>query len=71
MVVGPPFADRAAAGRTAILVDDGIATGASMKAALTAIRRRAPCRIIIFYYHDFHQLDDAEVVALLSEAGCH
>lgn len=84
--------------RTAILVDDGIATGASMKAGIVAIRRRAPRRIVIavpvaaadtvaelaeladevvclaaprhfgavgYYYRDFHQLDDDEVVALL------
>lgn len=88
----------AAKGRTAILVDDGIATGASMKAAIAAIRRRAPRRIVIavpvaaadtaaeletlvddficlaaplsfgavgYYYRDFHQLDDDEVIALL------
>jgi putative phosphoribosyl transferase len=84
--------------RTAILVDDGVATGASMKAALIAIRRRAPRRVVIavpvaaadtaaelaeladelvciatprnfgavgFYYRDFHQLEDEEVMALL------
>lgn len=33
-------------GRTAILVDDGIATGASMLAAVEAIRRQQPSRII-------------------------
>jgi putative phosphoribosyl transferase len=87
--------------RTAILVDDGVATGASMKAAITATRRRAPRRVVIavpvaaattatelakladevicltspsrfgsvgYYYHDFHQLDDNEVVALLLES---
>ncbi len=36
-----------ARGRTAILVDDGVATGASMEAALIAIRRRAPQRIVV------------------------
>jgi putative phosphoribosyl transferase len=36
-----------AAGRTAILVDDGIATGASMRAAIAAVRRRAPQRIVV------------------------
>ena len=35
-----------ARGRTAILVDDGIATGASMEAAIAAVHRRAPKRII-------------------------
>jgi putative phosphoribosyl transferase len=90
-----------AEGRTAILVDDGIATGASMRAAITAIRRRKPRRIIVavpvlapetaaafhaladdvvyvaapqlfravgLHYRDFHQLDDGEVTALLSQA---
>ncbi len=36
-----------AKGRTAILVDDGIATGASMRAAIAAVRRRAPARIVV------------------------
>lgn len=34
------------AGRTAILVDDGLATGASMRAAVMAIRARSP-RIVV------------------------
>ena len=34
-------------GRTVILVDDGLATGASMFAAVDAIRRRDPKRIIV------------------------
>jgi putative phosphoribosyl transferase len=34
-------------GRTAILVDDGIATGATMRAALQATRRRRPDSIIL------------------------
>lgn len=92
----------AAKGRTAILVDDGIATGASMKAAIVAIRRRSPSQVVIavpvaaadtiaalseladevvclaaprrfgavgYYYTDFHQLDDDEVVALLERQG--
>jgi putative phosphoribosyl transferase len=33
--------------RTAIVVDDGIATGASMKAALRAVRRRKPARLVL------------------------
>jgi putative phosphoribosyl transferase len=37
----------AVAGRTAILVDDGIATGATMLAALRATRRRQPARIVL------------------------
>ena len=35
------------AGRTAIVVDDGIATGATMRVALQAVRRRAPARLIL------------------------
>jgi putative phosphoribosyl transferase len=86
--------------RTAILVDDGIATGASMRAAITAVRRRRPLRIVVavpvaaretvkelealveeviclaaptrlaavgYYYEDFHQLDDREVILLLAD----
>lgn len=34
-------------GRTVILVDDGLATGASMQAALEATRRQQPARIVI------------------------
>lgn len=88
-------------GRTAIVVDDGIATGGSIRAALRAVRRAAPARVILavpvapaetirelrreadevvclsspasFYaigqfYHDFHQLDDEEVLRLLEAA---
>lgn len=35
------------AGRTAIVVDDGIATGATMKVALRATRRRKPARLVL------------------------
>lgn len=34
-------------GRTIILVDDGLATGASMRAAVTALRKEQPTRIIV------------------------
>lgn len=34
-------------GRTVIVVDDGIATGASMRAALKALRTRKPAKIIV------------------------
>jgi putative phosphoribosyl transferase len=34
-------------GRTAIVVDDGIATGATIRAALIAIRRSAPKRLVL------------------------
>lgn len=33
--------------RSAIVVDDGIATGATMRAALRAVRRRAPARLVM------------------------
>ena len=34
-------------GRTAVLVDDGIATGATVRAALQALRRMGPARIVL------------------------
>ncbi|MEP6602030.1 MAG: phosphoribosyltransferase [Nitrospirota bacterium] len=34
-------------GRTVILVDDGLATGSSMRAAVTALRQRTPARIAV------------------------
>ncbi|MEJ7810198.1 MAG: phosphoribosyltransferase [Gemmatimonadaceae bacterium] len=34
-------------GRTVILVDDGLATGATMRAAVAALRARQPARIVI------------------------
>ncbi|MGO9941270.1 MAG: phosphoribosyltransferase family protein [Rhodoblastus sp.] len=40
----PPIS---AQGRSAILVDDGIATGASMEAAIHALKRRGPQKIIL------------------------
>ena len=87
-------------GRTIILVDDGIATGASIRAALLALRRKGPKALILavpvapleavealrkevdeliclwtpqpflaigLHYADFHQMNDDEVVELLSE----
>ncbi|WP_103716587.1 erythromycin esterase family protein [Bosea psychrotolerans] len=88
-------------GRTAIVVDDGLATGATAKAALQALRRRGATKVILAvpvapldmlepmraeadevicletphpffsvgaFYDDFHQLSDAETVALLAQA---
>ncbi|MBW4706203.1 erythromycin esterase family protein [Roseobacter sp. YSTF-M11] len=88
------------AGRTAIVVDDGLATGATMKAALIALRRNGAPMIIVAlpvapkkalaelnayadeilclnaatgfhgmggFFRDFHQLSDAETVALLRQ----
>jgi putative phosphoribosyl transferase len=40
----PPVA---VAGQTAIVVDDGIATGATMRVALRAVRRRNPARLVL------------------------
>jgi putative phosphoribosyl transferase len=90
-----------AKGAIAILVDDGIATGASMRAAIEAVRRRAPKRVVVAvpvssreaamefseladafvciaapadfgavgaYYHDFSQLTDEDVIALMRQA---
>ncbi len=34
-------------GRTVILVDDGLATGSSMRAAVVALRQRRPARIVV------------------------
>ncbi|HBZ71815.1 MAG TPA: phosphoribosyltransferase [Deltaproteobacteria bacterium] len=34
-------------GKTALVVDDGIATGATMRAALRAVRRRKPRRLVL------------------------
>jgi len=34
-------------GKTAILIDDGLATGASMRAAVQAARLRQPARIVV------------------------
>jgi putative phosphoribosyl transferase len=34
-------------GRTVILVDDGLATGSTMRAAVAALRQRGPARIVV------------------------
>jgi len=86
------------AGRTAIVIDDGIATGATTRAALRATRLRNPNRLVLavpvaptdslaelkqeadevvcledhemfgaigFYYRDFRQVSDEEVIEIL------
>ncbi len=35
------------AGKTVVLVDDGLATGSSMRAAIQALRRKQPARIVV------------------------
>jgi putative phosphoribosyl transferase len=35
------------AGKTVILIDDGLATGATMRAAVQAVRRQGPARVIV------------------------
>lgn len=88
-------------GRVVILVDDGVATGATAEAALRAARQAGAARILLAvpviaaevaarfraagtevvalaepprlrsvgaFYRDFHQLEDAEVAALLAQA---
>jgi len=35
------------AGRTVILIDDGLATGASMRAAVEAVRQQGPSRLVV------------------------
>lgn len=85
-------------GRTAIVVDDGIATGATTRAALRATRLRSPKKLVLavpvapsdtlaglrseaddlicledheffgaigFYYADFRQVSDQEVIDIL------
>jgi Erythromycin esterase/Phosphoribosyl transferase domain len=42
---GRPIADPA--GRTTIVVDDGLATGSSMRAAILALRRMKPARMVV------------------------
>jgi len=34
-------------GRTVVVVDDGLATGATMRAAVAAVRRSAPARVVV------------------------
>jgi putative phosphoribosyl transferase len=87
------------AGRVAIVVDDGVATGATARAALCATRLRKPSKLVLaipvapterlaamreeadevvcledytdfgaigYYYGDFHQISDDEVIATLA-----
>jgi putative phosphoribosyl transferase len=58
-----------------VLVDDGLATGASMRAAVMAVRERHPARLIVAApvaaretYKDFQQLAD-EIVCVQTPAN--
>jgi putative phosphoribosyl transferase len=90
------------AGRTAIVVDDGIATGTTVRAALRGLRQRKPARLVLavpvappetvdalraevddvvclaqpvpfgaigYFYLDFHQLTDEEVIELMRQVS--
>lgn len=91
-------------GKTVIVIDDGVATGATMQVALKSVRHRAPKEIVLAvpvasksaleilrseadrivclatpepfgsvgsFYRDFAQLEDEDVVALLSAGRAH
>jgi len=90
------------AGKTVIIVDDGAATGTTMKVAIRALKRRSPRKIIVglpvapadtvtelaqeanlviclsqparfralsYYYVNFPQLSDSEVLNAMDEVG--
>jgi putative phosphoribosyl transferase len=90
----------AVAGKTVIVVDDGVATGASMRAAMASLARRGAARIVLalpvapadtlkslagdadetvclatpspfmsvgYYYGDFSQIGEDEVVAIVED----
>jgi putative phosphoribosyl transferase len=89
-------------GKTVIIVDDGAATGTTMKVAIRALKRRSPREIVValpvapaetiaqlspeadrvvclsqpahfpalsYYYRNFPQLSDEDVVEALQEAA--
>ena len=91
-------------GHTAIVVDDGIATGATTRAALKAVRMRKPTRVVLavpvgptetlmhlkddaddvvavesydnfgaigFFYEDFDQIEDEDVIRILAQFPPH
>lgn len=42
-----PYSAGAVQGRTVIVVDDGLATGATMRAAVRSVRKRQPTRLVV------------------------
>lgn len=63
-------------GRTVILVDDGLATGSTMRAAVAALRRQVPARIVVAVpigapgtCAEFEREADEEVHDLLERAA--
>lgn len=89
-------------GKTVILVDDGVATGATVKAAISTLKQEGIARLVLAvpvasqgakaelaamvdewvclqapfgfmavgnYYHDFTQVEDDEVVAMLKQGA--
>jgi putative phosphoribosyl transferase len=62
-------------GRVVVLVDDGLATGSTMRAAVMAVRQMSPSRVIVAVpvaardtYRDFTQLAD-EIVCVQTPAN--
>ncbi|MGE3916844.1 MAG: phosphoribosyltransferase [Hyphomicrobiaceae bacterium] len=56
-------------GRTLVVVDDGIATGATMRAALVALRRKRPQRLIVAVPVAPRDVVDA-IASLVDEVVC-
>jgi predicted phosphoribosyltransferase len=64
-------------GRTVILIDDGLATGSTMRAAVAAVRRQQPARIVVAVpvaapstYEEF-QIEVDEVVCVFTPEPFH
>ncbi len=61
-------------GKTVILIDDGLATGSTMKAAVAALRSRGPARLVVAVplaprdtYEEFRELVDEVVCVAMPE----